>query len=410
MLEQIFEHSKKCIRIKKEDYRRYIYDINHCKNRMSIFIGSRGIGKTTLLLQYVWEKNKKNLDNTNAVYIQVDHFHISKYSIYEMAEQLSNHGTTLLCLDEIHKYPNWSQELKSIYDSFPDLHVIASGSAALEISKGSHDLSRRAIVYRMNEVSFREYLEMTLDIKLPKIGLKEVLKNSTSSVIDILNKVEEKNKKILSLFTTYLKVGNYPYFNEIKNQDLFHETLEQQIHTVIESDILSIHSNLSGAIANKIKLLLKVLAESVPFTPNLKRLKESLGIADERTLKFYLKLLEDAGLIRTLTKSGIGLKQLEFPEKIYLANPNLTFALKRISPNIGSLRETFMMMSLRNQGPVFLPKEGDFKLEDGVILEVGGKNKSFKQIKESQKSYLALDDIEVGEERKIPLWRFGFLY
>ena len=316
-------------------------------------------------------------------------------------------GGELLCIDEIHKYPNWSKELKSINDTFRELKLVVSGSSALETHKGSHDLSRRALVYTMKGMSLREFIEMKLGIVLESFDLAEILlehQTIAQSIADTLSKTDEK---ILPLFKEYLEVGYYPYYFEYNNKYQFTMALEQNIHTTIESDLLAIYPSLTGNSIKKLKSLLKVISASVPFTPDMKKLKNIIGVGDERTLKNYLKYLEDAGLIKMLMKSQRGLKSIEKPEKIYLDNPNLLFTSKA---DTGTIRETFFINQLSKDHEVVAPKSGDFLVDEKYTFEIGGKNKSFHQIKDMPNSFVASDDIERGFTNRIPLWLFGFLY
>lgn len=411
MLEELFRLSQNFIRLNSRDYIRYFLKSNPFKSRFSIVVGQRGVGKTTAIIQHILASYNKQIFTNKALYIQADHFLIGSRSLYEIAEQFYNLGGEMICFDEIHKYPTWSTELKSIYDTFPKLKIIASGSSALEIYKGSRDLSRRAVVYRMVGMSFREFIELALGINLKRAGLEEITKNHQRIAHEIIKSVEKKDRKILALFKDYLEHGYYPYFKEFKNKELYYITLEQNIHTTLESDLIAIYPSLSGNSIKKIKKLLSIIAGSVPFTPDLKRLKTMLDIGDERTLKNYLKYLEDAGIILTVSRSGRGLRELEKPEKIYLNNPNLTYAISGNAPaNIGTIRETFFLSMTSATHKVSTPNKGDFLVDGRYIFEVGGKNKGFTQIRELKDSFLAVDGIELGVGNKIPLWVFGFLY
>jgi len=411
MLEELFRLSQNFIRLNNRDYIRYFLRSNPFKSRFSIVVGQRGVGKTTAIIQHILASYNKHIFTNKAIYIQADHFLIGSRSLYEIAEQFYNLGGEMICFDEIHKYPTWATELKSIYDTFPKLTIIASGSSALEIYKGSRDLSRRAVVYRMVGMSFREFIEFTLGINLKSDGLEEITKNHQNIAHEIIKAVEKKDKKVLALFKDYLEHGYYPYYMEYKNKELYYITLEQNIHTTLESDLIAIYPSLSGNSIKKVKKLLSIIAGSVPFTPDLKRLKTLLDVGDERTLKTYLKYLEDAGIILTISKSGRGLREMEKPEKIYLNNPNLTYAISGNVPvNIGTIRETFFLNMASATHKALTPNQGDFLIDGRYIFEVGGKKKNFTQIKEVKNSFLAVDGIELGIGNKIPLWVFGFLY
>ena len=411
MIEDLFRLSQNFIRINKKEYVRYFLKVNPLKNRFSIIVGQRGVGKTTAMIQHVISAYRNDIFTNKALYIQADHFLVGSLSLYEIAEQFYNLGGEMICFDEIHKYPNWSAELKSIYDTFPKLTIVASGSSALEIYRGSRDLSRRAVVLRMFGMSFREFIEFELGIDLKSSGLDDITRNHQRIADSIITSVEKKGKKVLALFKSYLEHGYYPYFREYKNRELFYLTLEQNVHTTLESDLIAIYPSLSGNSVKKIKKLLTIIASSVPFTPDLKKLKSMLDVGDERTLKTYIRYLEDAGIILTVSKGGRGLRQLEKPEKIYLNNTNLIHAISAGMPaEIENIRETFFLNVTGAFHKVSSPAHGDFLVDGKYIFEIGGKNKDFSQIRDIKKSFLAIDNIEIGIGNKIPLWVFGFLY
>ena len=411
MLDNIFKISREFLRIVYRPYKRYFLAEYPISDRFSIITGQRGAGKTTAMIQKILAKNNDDVFAKNALYVPVDHFVVGSRSLYEIAEEFYNLGGETICFDEIHKYAGWSGELKSIYDSMQNLTIIASGSSALEIQKGSHDLSRRAVVYSMAGLSFREYIGLAAGIKTEPVILENLLKGHERISDTIIAAVESKKKKVLALFKEYLKKGYFPYFVEFDDISIYYMVLEQGIRTTIESDLLSIYPTLNGSSIKKIKRLLSVIAESAPFTPDLKRLKRIVEIGDERTLKNYLKYLEDGGVIISLTKMGSRLGALEKPEKIYLNNPNQIYAISsKGKENMGTIRETFFINALSVMHKVSMPKRGDFCVDDKYTFEIGGRNKGFKQIKNIRNSFLALDDIETGINNKIPLWLFGFLY
>jgi len=411
MLEKLFTLSDQLIRVRDRIYQRRYFS-NLAQNKFSILVGQRGVGKTTLLVQHLKNTYPDYLQSRKAIYVQADHFLLKDLSLYAIAERFYQIGGEFICFDEIHKYPEWSRELKSITDTFPALKILSSGSSILEIHKGSHDLSRRAIIYRLSGLSFREFIELQAEIKLPGVSLAELLTDHEELTDSILSSIEKKKKHVLALFDEYLNFGYYPYFLEFEDQTLFQLTLEQNFHTSIESDLSAVYPKLSGASIKKISKLLAVIASSVPFTPDMRKIKQIVEIGDERTLKTYLKYLEDAGLIRCLSKSGSPMRQLAKPEKIYLNNPNQIMAISRGGrQNIGNIRETFLASMLSITGHVLsIPAKGDFEIDNGPVIEVGGKGKDISQIWDVSHSYLAADDIERGYLRKIPLWLFGFLH
>jgi len=390
----------------QQEYIRYFLKKESLSNRFSIITGQRGIGKTTAIIQYI-RQHYPDLYTTKALYIQADHFLLGDHALYDIADMFVKMGGELLCIDEIHKYPNWSKELKSINDTFRELKLIISGSSALEIHKGSHDLSRRALIYKMKGMSFREFIEMKLDMELESFTLEQILSKHQAIVQKVIDALSEKGEKILPLFKEYLEVGYYPYYFEYNNKAQFYMALEQNIHVTIESDLLAIYPSLTGNSIKKLKSLLKVISASVPFTPDMKKLKNIIGVGDERTLKNYLKYLEDAGLIKMLMKSSKGLGSIEKPEKIYLDNANLLFTT---DADIGTVRETFFINQMSKDHEMIAPKQGDFLVDAKFSFEVGGKNKSFNQIKELKNSFVASDEIESGFGNRLPLWLFGFLY
>lgn len=413
MLEKLFIQSRDFININAQEYKRYFIRTKKLEHRLSIIMGSQGIGKTTTVAQYI----NDNYKNSEALYVNLDDIeNSSKYTMTQITEELVLNGGKLLCFDEIHKYENWSAELKNIYDRFDKLKIIATGSSALQINKGSHDLSRRAIVYNMVGMSFREFLELHHGYSFDDITLEEVLSNHIDIATSIKNTIEKNDQKLIPLFKEYLKHGYYPYYLSMPNEVLFFQTLQQNINVSIESDLLNIYPKLNGISIKKIKMLLSVIIKSVPFMPKMSELKKAADIKDDRTLKDYLSKLDDVGLIKLLMQNALSMKAFDKPEKIFLANPNLMYTKE---PNIGNLRETFFVnqldnyyknkQSLNDEG-IFTSKQGDFYCEEKYTFEVGGKNKGFNQIKDIPNSYVVSDDLEVGIGNKIALWLFGFLY
>ena len=403
MITKLEIESRKFLQRNNLPYQRYFIKEEKIKHRLTIITGQRGIGKTTTIAQYMQLHKDKH-----SLYVSMDSFIVGELSMYEIAEQFEQEGGKLLCFDEIHKYANWSQELKSIYDSFENLQIIASGSSTLEINKGSHDLSRRAHVLTMHGMSFKEFLELELDIELPKLKLEDIIANHTEIAFEIISKLKNSDKRVIPAFKRYLKVGYYPYFLDINDDDVFFDILEQNINISISSDLLFVYPSLDGNSIKKLKMLLKIIMQSVPFVPVIEKLKTTLEIGDGRTLKDYFLKLEDAGIIKLLMKSSSKrLKQLEKPEKIYLDNTNL---LNIAEFKIGTVRETFFLNALNQNYDVTYPAKGDFLVESKFLFEVGGRNKSFSQIKDIENSFIAFDDVEIGYGNKIPLWLFGFLY
>lgn len=411
MLDELYALSRTFIKLRNRPFRRSFLASHPLTARLSIIIGQRGIGKTTAMIQHLLDSCAGNPLTDKALYLQADHFLMANRSLYDIAEEFHNLGGELLCLDEIHKYPDWSRELKSITDTFPALRVVASGSSALEVAQGSHDLSRRAIVHRMQGMSFREYIALAKGIELPAASFTDILNSHVLLADQTVSALADKQCKVLALFRDYLVCGYYPYFMEYDDRDLFGLTLEQHIHTTLEADLPAIYPALNGTSIKKIRRLLTAIAAMVPFTPDLKSLRTMLDISDDRTLKTYVHYLEDAGVILTVSKSGKGLKPMAKPEKIYLNNPNLFHALcGSVEPSSGAMRETFFLNMVRSSHEVSIPQRGDFLVDGTATVEVGGKSKGFRQVAGSGDAWLALDGIETGNGRTVPLWLFGFMY
>ncbi len=413
MVEKLYELSHYYLKNYNKEYKRYFLKKHPLKSRFYIVIGQRGVGKTTALIQHMLDVLNQNTHTREALYVPVDHTLVARYSLYEIAETFyKEEGVKLIFFDEIHKYSEWARDLKSIYDVFTDLYILASGSSALEIYKSSHDLSRRAIVYRMNGMSFREFLEMTLSLSLEGYTLEGIVTDHETISHQIIDKIKTRGKRILPLFKDYLKFGYYPYFIEHRDQvEEFYLKLMQDVRKTVVEDSLNVHPKLNGTSVNKILRLLSLLTESVPYTPDLNDLKRKLEIGDIRTLKQYLKYLEDGNVILSISKKGRGFTQLEKPDKIYLNNTNLIYALgeeKRVDK--GNIRETFFANIVSSFYEIKTADRGDFLVDSKYTFEVGGKNKGFSQISGVTNSFLALDDIETGFRQKIPLWLFGFLY
>lgn len=413
MLEELFIKSREFIALNNQSYKRYFITTQPLEHRLSIIIGPRGIGKTTTIAQYMSLHYKEH----EALYVNLDDIgNAVQFTMIDIAEEFVLNGGKLLCFDEIHKYGSWSAELKNIYDRFGELKIIATGSSALQINQGSHDLSRRAIVYSMVGMSFREFLELHYGFELHPYSLQDILEKHVELASAIKKQIEHKKHKIIPLFKNYLKYGYYPYYLSMPNVTLFLQTLQQNINVSIESDLLYVYPKLNGTSIKKIKTLFSIIIKSIPFEPNMSDMKKAADITDDRTLKEYLSKLDDAGLIKLLIRNSLAIKSIDKPEKIYLSNPNLMYTKE---PDIGNLRETFFVNQLDNYYKIkkslddygiFAGKSGDFYCEEKYTFEVGGKKKGFAQIKDIPNSYIVSDDLEIGIRNKIPLWLFGCLY
>lgn len=362
--------------------------------------GARGVGKTTLMLQYI----KKNLktDHT-ALYVSLDQIWFSENRLTDLADTFVKQGGKHLFLDEVHKYPDWSRELKNIYDDHPDLHIVFTGSSLLEILNARADLSRRAIVYTMQGLSFREYLALTTGVKLEAYTIEQILDGHVEIAATVLEQI-----KPLEHFSDYIKNGYFPYFMEIPK--LYHTRVEEVVNLILEIE-LPLLRGFDIAYTPKIKQLLLVIAESAPFVPNISKLSERIGI-NRVTLLSYLSYLQEAGIIRNMYKQARGISRFQKPDKIFLENPNLAFTLNSESANTGTVRETFFANQLSFKHTLTYPESHDFLVDEKWIFEVGGKGKNtaMDSPEPDKPLWFALDGIEYGNGNRIPLWMFGFVY
>lgn len=378
---------------------RSLYGKLNWNQRMFGISGLRGVGKTTLLLQHLKYKveNRKN-----ALYVTADHPWFYENSLYDLSSQFTKYGGKLLLVDEIHKYPRWSQTLKNCYDAFPDLQIVFTASSMLDMLKGEADLSRRALNFELPGLSFREYLSLFHRINLAPLTLDQLLDDPAYHASEILHRI-----KPLPLFRSYLREGYFPFYLQ-EEMEPFQSKLLQVINTILESD-LPLIMRYSADHVFKIKKLLGVIVESVPFEPNISKLARKMNIGRD-TVKEYLVNLSKARLLNLLNKSTKGVANLQKPDKIYLENTNFSYGLKA-TPEIGTIRESFFLNQVKNAGySVSLAHKGDFLIEDKHTFEIGGLNKDPEQIKNLQNAWLVLDEMEHAFHNRIPLWLFGFLY
>lgn len=361
--------------------------------------GARGVGKTTLMLQYI----KKNvLDKAKqTLYVSLDHIWFNTHSLSSLVDDFEKQGGMYLFLDEVHKYEGWAQELKNIYDDYPSLKIVFTGSSLLEILNARADLSRRAVVYTMQGFSFREYIALETGTVLPTVSLDNILNNTLDATTPILSQI-----KPFAYFYEYLKSGYYPFYKE--QPDLYHMRLGEVINMMLEIELPLLRA-VELSYVTKVKQLLVAIAESVPFIPNVNKLSEKIKI-NRKTLLLYLHYLEEIGLTHNLHKSNQGISKLQKPSKIYLENTNLIYLLARQNVNVGNIRETFFANQLGYRHQLNYTDYGDFLVNETYTFEIGGKNKKHKQIKNVSESYIAADDIEYGHGNTIPLWLFGFMY
>jgi len=379
-------------------FTRYLYDKVNWDNRLIVIKGAKGVGKTTMLLQHIL---KTFPDKQKALYVSLDHIWFARHSILDLAEYHYTHGGTHLFLDEVHKYKGWQQEVKNIYDSYPGLHIVVTGSSMLRLEKSlMGDLSRRHRQYTLEGLSFREYLELEQVAQLPVLSLESVLNDHFMQASLITSKL-----KVLGYFEKYVESGYYPFYRE--EGDGFFDRLQQVIDTIINTEIPAV-GNIEYESIYKAKLLLAVLAESSPYTLNISGLCNTLQASRNNILKL-LDLMDKAALVRRLYSVDNGMNMLTKPEKVLFYNTNLMYCLTSKAEE-GTMRETFMASQLGVSHQLSMPSHGDLVVDGKWLFEVGGKNKGFSQIKGIDNSYVVSDKIDIGHGDKIPLWLFGLLY
>lgn len=398
-MDELFEKYQQKLSYTSTAFIRSIMEEINWDARLIGIKGARGIGKTTLLLQYIKKNLSQVLDQT--LYVSLDTLWFNTHTLVDLAADFVKRGGRYLFLDEVHKYEGWAQELKNIYDDFPTLKVVFTGSSLLEILNARADLSRRAVIYNMQGFSFREYLTMETGVVFDSITLKQITEEHLQEAGIINNKI-----KPFQYFERYLKQGYYPFYKE--QPELYEMRLGEVINMILEIE-LPLLRGVELSYIRKVKTLLVIIAESVPFIPNVSKLSEKIGI-NRATLLSYLHYLEEIGLTRNLFKEANGVSRLQKPAKIYLENTNLIYALSNKNANTGNIRETFFANQLAYKNQVTFSGEGDFMINDRYVFEIGGRNKTSTQIKGSTNGFIVADEIEYGFKNKIPLWLFGFLY
>lgn len=390
-MEKLFEKSRIRIAEVTTDFIRDIHDEIAWDDRLVAIIGARGVGKTTLLLQHI-----KLYDNAaTALYVSADDLWFTSHTLVELADTFYKNGGKILYIDEIHRYSNWSVELKNIYDTYSGLKVVYTGSSILDIRRGGADLSRRHLEYMMYGLSFREYLILAYGIKLPVSSLEDVLSHRVQFPVN--------EYRPIALFKEYMRMGYYPFFRQIN----CHTRLQQVVDQVLDVDIPK-YAELSLTTIEKLKRLMYVISQSVPFKPNYSKLGRDLE-CHRTSLSDLVLLLDKTQMIQILRDDSFGVSSLGKVDKIYLGNTNLAYALSDNEPEIGNLRETVFLTSVKPKYDVMSSSVSDFKIGK-YTFEVGGKNKKQKQIQGVDNAYIVKDDIEYGYLNVVPLWAFGFLY
>ena len=389
-MDKLFEQFLKLLQETNTDFFRYIYAEINWKSRMIGLTGPRGVGKTTLVLQHI----KKNLNPAETLYVTAEDFYFADNKLIDLADTFVKSGGKYLFVDEIHKYKDWAKELKLIYDYHPDLNVVFTGSSVLDIKKGASDLSRRAVMYHMQGLSFREYLQLFHQISVRTWSLEEILEH----------KVElPEVKHPLPFFENYLKRGYYPFALE----EDFELRLQQIVNQTLETDI-PLYAGMNVSTGRKLKQLLAIVAKSVPFKPNMTSIGTALS-ASRNNITDYCLFIEEAGMIAQLRDATGGIKGLGKVDKIYLDNTNLIYSLANDNSNTGNIRESFFLNQLRVKYDVVVSPVADFLVGD-YTFEVGGKNKGLKQIQGIHNAFVVKDDIELGYLNTVPLWHFGLTY
>lgn len=389
-MEQLFEYFRRKHREVPTDLIRYKYNEIGWEGRAFGLVGPRGVGKSTMLLQYI----KQNLNVTDTLYVSADQLYFASHTLIDLADSFYKMGGKHLFIDEIHKYDGWSAEVKQIFDSYSDLQLVISGSSILDITKGMADLSRRIPIYEMQGLSFREYLHLFHGIKMDVVSMADFLRHDYA-----IPGLEHP----LPLFNDYLRRGYYPFGKDVA----FDIELAQVVAQTMESDI-PMYLNANVSVGRKLKQLLMVVAESVPFKPVMQKIADVTGIS-RNYIQDYLMYMERAGMIAQLRDALGGIRGLGKIEKVYLDNTNLIYVLAPKRADIGNVRETFFMNQMRVVGDVMCSPVSDF-LVDGMTFEIGGRKKGQKQIAEVENGYVVKDDIEAGYANVIPLWAFGLLY
>lgn len=389
-MKQLFENFRRRLHDTPIDLVRYKYGEIEWNGHALGLVGPRGVGKSTMLLQYI----KKNLDLNDTLYVSADYLYFASHTLVDLADRFYKMGGKHLFIDEIHKYEGWSTEIKQIFDSYSDLQLIISGSSILEITKGMADLSRRVPIYEMQGLSFREYLHLFHGIRMDVVSMENLLNHEYA-----IPGVEHP----LPLFHDYLRRGYYPFGRDAA----YDMELMQVVAQTMESDI-PLYLNTNVSVGRKLKQLLMVVSESVPFKPVMQKLADVTGI-NRNYIQDYLTYMERAGMIAQLRDAVGGIRGLGKTEKVYLDNTNLIYVLSPKRADIGNVRETFFMNQMRVVGDVTCSPVSDFMM-DGMTFEIGGRKKGQKQISDVKDGYVVKDDIETGYANVIPLWAFGLMY
>ena len=401
-MDKLFERHDDYMEKVPMDFVRGLADHIDWNLRLIAIKGPKGVGKSTLMQQYI--KQHFAPDDRHVLYCSADTSYFTSHSLVDTADMFYKRGGRYLFIDEVHKYDGWSREVKEIYDLHRDLHLVVSGSSLLQINDGQADLSRRLVQYTMPGLSFREFLAMNRVIDVKSVSLDQILNAPNAFCREV-----KRYCQPLEHFSRYLKEGYYPFYYE--NQTIYQNLVESVVNYTIDTELTRFRGIEMGN-CRKVKALLKVISQMVPYEVDISKLSKNIGIQRPTTLK-YLKNLEEAALIQRLFTDVDSISDLQKPDKILLDNSNLLYTLADTAPEIGTVRETFFCNQLVAAGHKVEYgglKSGDFRIDNNVIVEVGGKDKGFRHISDKENAYVAADDIDSATTHKIPLWAFGFLY
>lgn len=396
--EELIEQSNRQISRVSHSFKRYLFDRVDWTESLIGIKGARGTGKTTLVLQWLKEQN---FQPNEGAYFSLDDLYFTDFSLKETAAEFYKRGGKAVVLDEVHKYNNWSREVKNLHDFYPDLKIIFTGSSIIDISKQEADLSRRALIYELHGLSFREYLIITDNLEIEPIDFESLLRDGH----DVVESLPQEFRP-LRYFQEYLQKGYYPF--GIEKPDHLHQRLNQLIRTIVEYDMAEL-KGFDVRNARKLLHLLYIIAQQVPFKPNLSSLASKTDI-HRNSINNYLYYLEEARLIGMLRSSGKSVAALQKPEKLYLNNTNLMYALSGQTTNSGTLRETFAYSQLTVEHMLEVPEQGDFLIDNHYTFEIGGRNKKRKQLEGVKNAFVIRDDIEQPAAGVIPLWMLGLIY
>lgn len=379
---------------------RYIWNKINWDTRALCIYGDRGVGKTTLMCQYLLEHYQQV---EHALYLSADNINVISNGLWNIVKTYFSHGGKAIFIDEVHKYPNWSIEIKNILDTYKKHQVIFSGSSAIDLQGAKGDLSRRVVYYKLSGLSFREYLKIQLNLDVPMIHFDDLIKNHVSFAEQF------RSKTILKHFNDYLQFGYYPYF--VEGTEEYFLKLNNVIEKIIFEDVAVVY-NLKQATLNTLKKLLWIVTNSGFIIPNIDSISKNFGVSRE-IIYDCIEYLSKSGLLYNLYHDAEGMKFVRKPGKIQISNTNLLHAINgslKIESNPGGVREIFFVNQVCQDHKIRLHEAGDYIVNDQYVIEVGGKSKTRKQINKIDNAYLALDDIEIGFANKIPLYLFGFLY